>query len=292
MNTVLVTGAQGMLGRAVATALHRAGHRTVLLGRNELDITSSEAVASVLACHRPRTVVNCAAYTAVDDAEEDEIAAWRINTLGPRHLAEAVARVRPTQTPARLIHISTDYVFDGEASRPYAENARTRPRTAYGRTKLGGERAVLVILPTTGTILRTAWLYGAYGHHFPATMARLAKEPGREVHVVADQYGQPTWTGDVAARAAELVVRPCPGLLHATNSGEATWFDLAREVFDRLGADPARLHPARTADVPRAARRPHRSTLGHERWSTAGLPPMRHWLEALDDAWPTLGLSN
>lgn len=292
MHTVLVTGAHGMLGRAVATVLHRAGYRTVSLGRDELDITSPDAVASVWAVHRPRTVINCAAYTAVDDAEEDEATAWLTNTQGPRHLAEAAARTGAAEAPARLIHISTDYVFDGDACRPYAENAPTRPRTAYGRTKLGGERAVLDILPTTGTVLRTAWLYGAHGHHFPATMARLAHEPGREVHVVADQYGQPTWTGDLAARIAALVARPCPGVLHATNSGEATWFDLACEVFARLGADPARVRPVRTAAVPRVASRPRRTTLGHERWSTAGLPPMRHWLDAMDAAWPTLGLSD
>jgi dTDP-4-dehydrorhamnose reductase len=292
MNTVLVTGSDGMLGRAVAAALQRAGHRTVALGRHELDITSAAAVASAWAAHHPHAVVNCAAYTAVDDAEHDEAAARLVNTEGPRHLAEASARAGAPERPTRLIHISTDYVFGGEALHPYAESAPTRPRTAYGRTKLGGERAVLKALPATGTVLRTAWLYGAHGHHFPATMARLAREPGRTVHVVADQYGQPTWAGDLAARVVELVARPCHGILHATNSGEATWFDLAREVFTRLGADPARVHPACSDDVPRFAPRPRRSTLGHEGWSVTGLPPMRHWLDALDEAWPTLGLDD
>ncbi|MEV2247570.1 dTDP-4-dehydrorhamnose reductase [Streptomyces sp. NPDC049970] len=292
MDTVLVTGGHGMLGRAVTTALLRAGHHTVSLGRLELDITSPKAVASAWAAHRPHTVVNCAAYTAVDDAEEDEAAAWAVNAEGSRHLAEAAAGAGVPRRSARLIHISSDYVFDGEATHPYAENAPTRPRTAYGRSKLGGERAVLDTLPADGTVLRTAWLYGGHGRHFPATMARLAHEPGRIVRVVADQYGQPTWTGDLAARVVELVRYPCPGILHASNAGETTWFDLARAVFARAGADPERVRPARTADMPRPAARPGRSTLGHGRWAAAGLSPMRHWLDALDGAWPTLGLSS
>ncbi|MFC9248098.1 dTDP-4-dehydrorhamnose reductase [Streptomyces sp. NPDC057136] len=292
--TVLVTGAHGMLGRAVTTALLQAGHHPVPLGHQDLDITRADAVRDAFATHRPHTVVNCAAHTAVDAAETDEAAAHRLNAEGPRHLAEAAAHrdywAAPVH-PTRLIHISTDYVFDGDTDHPYPVTAPTRPRTAYGRTKLAGEHAVLGTLPEAGTVLRTAWLYGAHGSHFPATMARLALDPDRTVHVVADQYGQPTWTGDLATRIAALTDRPHPGVLHATNTGEATWYDLAREVFTRLGADPGRVRPVTTAEMPRPAPRPARTTLDHACWAPTGLPPLRDWRDALAAAWPTLGLT-
>ncbi|MBH1937192.1 dTDP-4-dehydrorhamnose reductase [Streptomyces sp. AV19] len=280
--TYLITGARGMLGRDVTAALRAAGHDVVPLGRDALDITRPSAVRSAFASLRPRTVVNCAAYTAVDAAEHDEPAAHRVNADGPRHLAETCAA-----TGARLVHISTDYVFAGDADAPYAENAPTHPRTAYGRTKLAGEQAVLETLPETGTVLRTAWLYGAHGPNFVATMAGLASGDG-PVDVVADQYGQPTWTADVAARIASLP--PFPGVLHATCAGGTTWYGLAREVFTLLGADPDRVRPVTTVDIPRPTPRPANSTLAHARWAAVGLPPLRHWREALHAAWPALGL--
>ncbi|GAA0402270.1 dTDP-4-dehydrorhamnose reductase [Streptomyces luteireticuli] len=281
--TCLITGARGMLGRDVAAALRAAGHDVVPLGRDVLDISCPSSVRSALAAVRPRTVVNCAAYTAVDAAEHDEPTAHRVNADGPRHLAEACA-----DSGTRLVHISTDYVFAGDAAKgAYDESAPTRPRTVYGRTKLAGERAVLETLPETGTVLRTAWLYGTHGPNFVATMARCAAGEGT-VDVVADQYGQPTWTADVAARVARLP--PVPGVLHATCAGETTWYGLAREVFALLGADPGRVRPVTTRDMPRPAPRPARSVLGHARWDAVGLPPPRHWREALHAAWPALGL--
>lgn len=278
--TFLITGARGMLGRDVTAALRAAGHDVVPLGRDVLDITRPPSVRSALASVRPRTVVNCAAYTAVDAAEHDERAAHRVNADGPRHLAEACA-----DSGARLVHVSTDYVFAGDAPAPYDETAPARPRTAYGRTKLAGERAVLETLPETGTVLRTAWLYGAHGPNFVATMGRCAAGDGT-VDVVADQHGQPTWTADVAARIACLP--PVPGVLHATCAGRTTWYGLAREVFALLGADPGRVRPVTTRDMPRPAPRPANSALGHARWTSVGLPPLRHWRDALHAAWPAL----
>lgn len=279
--TYLVAGARGMLGRDVTRALRSAGHRVVPLGHDVLDITRPDSVHAAFASVRPGVVVNCAAFTAVDAAETDPGSAWRINAEGPRLLAEACG-----DSGARLIQVSTDYVFGGNSPAPHDEDVVPRPRTVYGRTKLAGERAVLETLPDTGTVVRTAWLYGAHGTHFVSAVAELARRGGT-VPVVADQYGQPTWTGDVAARIAEL---PCvPGVLHATNTGETTWYGLAREVFALLGCDPDRVRPATTRDVPRPAPRPARSTLGQARWETTGLPPLRHWREALRTAWPSLG---
>jgi dTDP-4-dehydrorhamnose reductase len=291
MRKVLVTGAGGMLGQDVATALKAAGHRAVPLNRRRLDITRRDAVHEAFRTHVPDAVVNCAAFVDVDAAETNEATALRINGDGARHLAAACA-----ESGARLLHVSTDYVFAGDSATPYSEDAPAAPRTAYGRSKLAGERAVLELLPDTGTVVRTAWLYGSGGAHFAATIARLvrARESGRRpwtIDVVSDQFGQPTWTWDVAVRIAALLGQPAvPGVLHATNRGETTWYGLAREVVVLLGRDPERVQPISSAELGRAALRPARSTLSHDRWVRAGLPPMRHWRAALHAAWPTLGL--
>ncbi|MFE5209528.1 dTDP-4-dehydrorhamnose reductase [Streptomyces sp. NPDC056600] len=285
----LVTGAAGMLGRDTAQELARRGEETVTLGRAELDITSEDDVRAALAAHRPDVVVNCAAYTAVDDAETDEATALRINGDGPRTLARACAE----QGTARLIHVSTDYVFDGRATAPYPEDHPTAPRTAYGRTKLAGERAVLDELPGRGAVVRTAWLYGVHGGNFVRTMTRL--ESRRDtLDVVADQRGQPTWSADVAGRIADLGARlgaddpDATGVFHATSSGEATWHELAQEVFRLLDADPARVRPVTSEAFPRPAPRPAYSALAHHRWRPLGLPPLRDWRAALQVALPLI----
>ncbi|EFL36756.1 dTDP-4-dehydrorhamnose reductase [Streptomyces viridochromogenes DSM 40736] len=282
----LVTGAGGMLGHDVARELTRRGEDVVALDRAALDITTPETVDRAVAGHRPDLVVNCAAYTAVDDAETDEARALEINGEGPRLLARACAA-----HDARLIHVSTDYVFSGEArTDPYAEDHRPAPRTAYGRTKLAGERAVLEELPGRSAVVRTAWLYGVHGANFVRTMIGL--EARRDtVDVVDDQRGQPTWSADVAERIADLGVRLGPGahgVFHATNSGEATWYELAREVFSLVGADPDRVRPTTSAAFPRPAPRPAYSVLAHRRWQRIGLPPARDWRSALHEALPRI----
>ncbi|MDW4905007.1 dTDP-4-dehydrorhamnose reductase [Streptomyces sp. ADMS] len=280
----LVTGAAGMLGRDTVEELLRRGESVVGLARAALDITDPDEVRRVLAAHEPGLVVNCAAYTAVDDAETDEETALRINGVGPRLLAQACA-----EHGARLIQVSTDYVFDGEArGTPYPEDHTPAPRTAYGRTKLAGEQAVLATLPAASAVLRTAWLYGAHGGNFVRTMIDL--EARRDtLDVVDDQRGQPTWSADVAARIADLGPRIGPevnGVLHATNSGETTWFELAREVFRLIDADPDRVHPTTSAAFTRPAPRPAYSALGHGRWQQTGLGPLRDWRTALHEALP------
>jgi dTDP-4-dehydrorhamnose reductase len=281
---VLITGAYGMLATDLVPLLRAAGHRVLAQGRQALDITDPAQIRRALGRHRPQAVVNCAAHTAVDLAENDPQSAMLINAEGPRLLAEACADLG-----ARLVHLSTDYVFSGDTTVPYAEDAPPGPRTVYGRSKLLGEQAVLRTLPDTGCVVRCSWLYGNGGPNFVTTMRRLAAERPY-VEVVDDQYGQPTWTHDVAQSLALLLsAPPLSGVLHASNRGETNWHGLAREVFTLLGADPARVRPVSTAAVPRPAPRPMRSTLGHGRWAALGLPAPRHWRTALHAAWPLLG---
>ncbi|MGX1494190.1 dTDP-4-dehydrorhamnose reductase [Streptomyces tendae] len=281
----LVTGAGGLLGRDTAAALRAHGEPVTALGRAALDITDPAAVDRALAAHRPTLVVNCAAYTAVDDAEHDEERALRVNADGPRVLARACAA-----HGARLLHVSTDYVFAGDARAPYPEDHPPGPRTAYGRTKLAGERAVLAELPHAAAVVRTAWLYGVHGPSFVRTMIRL--EAGRDtVDVVDDQRGQPTWSADLARTLVRLgprVGHDVTGVLHATNAGHTTWYELAREVFAGLGADPARVRPVGGAAFPRPAPRPAYSVLAHGRLRRLGLPPPRDWRAALHEALPEI----
>jgi dTDP-4-dehydrorhamnose reductase len=273
-----------MLGQDVMAALRAAGETVLGTRRSSLDITSAVAVDAIVSEYRPDIVVNCAAWTAVDAAEADAQSAMTTNGLGTENLARACAQVG-----AVMAHISTDYVFDGRARRPYAEDARPGPRTAYGRSKLAGEVAVLGLLPDTGLVIRTAWLYGRSGPSFVHTMIRLAgAQP--TVDVVDDQRGQPTWTADVAGQVIALATVRATGIYHATSGGDTTWFGLAREIFTLLGTDPQRVRPACSEAFPRPAPRPAYSVLGHDRHRHADLQPIGPWQLALRRAWPTLSV--
>lgn len=267
-----MTGAGGMLGQDVVTCLERDGETALALTRADLDITDRAAVAAAVVNCRPDTVVNCAAWTAVDEAEAHEDEAFEVNGGGVRLVAEACAA-----SGARLIHMSTDYVFAGDARRPYTEHDRCGPRTAYGRTKLAGERAVAELLPGSGYVVRTAWLYGAHGPNFVRTMIGLEQDRA-VVDVVDDQHGQPTWTMDVAGQVIALARSGAPaGIYHATSSGQTTWFGLAREIFRLLGADTARVRPVTSGAHPRPAPRPAYSVLGHGAWARAAIKPIPDW---------------
>ncbi len=276
---VVVTGSAGQLGSELVTLLAENGDDVLGVDLPAIDITDPDSVAAVLDSFAPDVVINCAAWTAVDAAEEQEDAALRVNGEGPRVLAEACR-----DRGAWLVQVSTDYVFDGRATSPYAEDARPDPQGAYGRTKLAGELAVQSVLPDAHYLVRTAWLYGINGGNFVRTMLRLEGE--REtVSVVTDQVGQPTYARDLARQVIALLeVRPPAGTFHGTNSGEVSWFDFTREIFRLAGADPARVLPTTSAEFVRPAPRPAYSVLGHERWADAGLAPMRPWQEALADA--------
>lgn len=283
MRTWLVTGAGGMLGRDLTALLASRGERVVERDRAGLDVTDPGAVQAALDEHRPRVVVNCAAWTAVDDAEAREDAALRVNGDAVGHLAAACAA-----RDAALVQISTDYVFDGQATKPYPEDHPAAPRSAYGRTKLAGERAAVTGLPEAAYVVRTAWLYGAHGRNFVATMLGRARA-GQPSSVVDDQRGQPTWTADVAGQIHALIAAGAPaGTYHATSSGETTWYGLAREVYARAGADPALVTPTTTGAFPRPAPRPPYSVLDHSAWAGAGIEPIGDWLDALDRAFPAI----
>jgi dTDP-4-dehydrorhamnose reductase len=287
MTRWLVTGAAGMLGRDLTALIaERGGDELTSLARADLDITDREAVTASVQAARPDVVVNCAAWTAVDAAETEEDAALAVNGAGPRNLAAACA-----VAGTRLVQPSTDYVFRGDGTRPYAEDDQPAPATAYGRTKLAGERAVIELLPDAGYVLRTAWLYGAHGPNFVRTMIRL--EGARDtVAVVNDQHGQPTWTADVARQIVLLVDSGGPaGIYHATSSGQTTWFELARAVFGLLGADPGRVTPTDSRELARPAPRPAYSVLGHARWASVGLPALPGWEQSLRAAFPAVAAS-
>ena len=283
MTRWLVTGAGGMLGADLIAALASRGEPATGMDRASLDVTDASAVTDAIARCRPDVVVNCAAWTAVDDAEASEEQALAVNAGGAANLAAASAGVG-----ARLVQISTDYVFPGDADRPYAEDSVPAPGTAYGRTKLAGEQAVLSRLPGSGYVVRTAWLYGAHGPSFVRTMIQLADQRPT-VDVVDDQHGQPTWTVDVVRQIIALAhSAAAPGIYHATSSGQTTWFGLAREIFGLLGADPSRVRPIPGSALPRPAPRPAYSVLGHDAWAEASIAPIGEWRTALHRAFPGL----
>jgi dTDP-4-dehydrorhamnose reductase len=283
----LVTGARGQLGHDLLDVLSARGADSVTaVGRTELDLTDEAAVRSTVrewltgaeAQGRRAVLVNAAAYTAVDDAESDEATAEVVNGRAPGWLAEEMAG------KGRLVHVSTDYVFDGAAAEPYPVDARIAPRSAYGRTKAAGERAVADV-GGDAVVVRTAWVYGRHGANFVRTMVRLESE--REtLDVVDDQVGSPTWSADLAAGLVELGAREgaVPPVLHYTNAGQVSWCGFARAVFEELGADPARVRPTTTEAFPRPAPRPAYSVLDGSAWDAAGLTDRRPWRAALTEA--------
>lgn len=270
MTRYVVTGAGGMLGADLRRVL--AGREVTALTRADLDITDAAAVREAVV--GADVVINAAAYTRVDDAESDEAAAYAVNATGAGVLADAAAEIG-----ARVVHVSTDYVFDGMATAPYSEDTPRAPVGAYGRTKAAGEE--LVLRHPNTYLVRTAWLYGAGGSNFAQTMLRLAAE--REtVSVVTDQVGQPTWSRDLAAAIVRLLDAEAPfGIYHGTNAGSASWFDFARAIFEDSGLDPARVLPTDSAAFERPAPRPSYSVLGHAAWADAGLDAPRPWRDAL-----------
>lgn len=272
----LITGGGGMLARDLREAL--TGRSVTSLGRQDLDVTDAAAVAAAIDGHD--VVINTAAYTRVDDAETHEHDALAVNATGAGTLAAAARH-----SGARLVQLSTDYVFDGRGTSPYPENHPIAPLGAYGRTKAEGERLTLAEHPDGTLVVRTAWLYGAGGPNFPRTMLTLS-DSRDTVSVVADQVGQPTWTADLAQTIVDLLdADAAPGIYHASNSGQASWFDFARAVFREAGLDENRVIPVSSDEFPRAAPRPAYSVLGDGALRATGLPALRPWDEALSAAW-------
>lgn len=279
---LLVTGATGMLGRdLVAVLAGQPGIDVLALGRSGLDITDPAAVRAAVAGRD--VVINTAAWTDVDGAEADEAGAAAVNATGTAGVAAACA-----EAGAVLLHLSTDYVFAGQATAPYPEDAPVQPVNAYGRGKAAGEAAVRELLPGRGFVVRTAWLYGEHGSSFVSAILRAAAD--REyLDVVTDASGQPTWSCRLAGQLvalsrAALAGRAAPGMYHGTASGCTTWYGLARAIFGLSGLDPARIRPVTSDRFPRPARRPAFSVLRHDRWSAAGLAPLGDWRPMLAEA--------
>ncbi len=269
---LLITGAGGMLATDVVAAASARGHEVVGLGRDRLDVSVREAVLDAVVRERPDAVINCAAYTNVDGAEADPDAAAAVNAAGAGFVAAAAAAVG-----AWVLHVSTDYVFDGEKGTPYLESDPTGPRSVYGSTKLLGERAVALAAPDTHTIVRTSWLFGVAGHCFPATMLRLASERDL-LTVVDDQVGCPTFTGHLAQALVGLADgEPQRGIVHVAAAGEGSWYDFAVEIMREADVN-VEVRPCSTAAFPRPARRPAYSVLRSER---AGAPVLPEWHDGL-----------
>jgi dTDP-4-dehydrorhamnose reductase len=280
----LVTGAQGQLGHDLLAVVGTHPEDSVTaVGRAEMDLTDEAGVRSAVrewlaaaeAAGERAVLINAGAYTAVDAAEDDEPTAQLVNGAAPGWLAEELAG------RGRFVHVSTDYVFDGTATEPYRVDSPIAPRSAYGRTKAAGERAVAAA-GGDATVVRTAWVYGRHGANFVRTMLRLESE--REtVSVVDDQVGSPTWSADLADGLVELGARAAasPPILHFSNAGQVSWCGFARAVFEEAGADPARVLPTTTEAFPRPAPRPAYSVLDGGAWQAAGLTPSRPWRDAL-----------
>ena len=283
---IVISGAGGQLGVWLAGLATDRARDVLALTSSQWDITDPAAADRII--QSGDVVVNCAAYTNVDDAESHEAAAYAVNATGPEHLARACARVG-----ARLIHVSTDYVFTGEpvtgdpaegGPRPYEPSDETDARGVYALSKLAGERAVLAALPdaSDGIVVRTAWLYtGGTGKDFVAVMRRLAAGDV-PVNVVDDQIGSPTYVADLAVALLQVADDRVPGpILHAANEGAVSRFGQARAVFEECGADPERVRPVSTDQYPRPAPRPTYSALGGRESAAAGLTPLRPWRPAL-----------
>jgi dTDP-4-dehydrorhamnose reductase len=280
---IVISGAGGMVGRFLAAQARRQGRDVLALTSAEWDITDPEAAERFIqSCD---VVINCAAYTKVDAAEEDPDRAYAVNAVGPENIAHACARAG-----ADLIHISTDYVFSGAQRRPYEIDDETGPVSVYGRTKLAGELMALAAMPDAH-IVRSAWIYeGADGSDFAAVMRRLAAGDG-DVDVVADQVGSPTYVGDLVDALLQIaddgsIREP---VLHAANEGAVSRFEQAKAVFEVVGADPGRVRPVGTDRHPRPAPRPAYSALSARRSAEAGVTPLRPWREALADALSSAG---
>jgi dTDP-4-dehydrorhamnose reductase len=270
---ILITGGKGMLGRTLQCRLK--GHVLFIADLPEVDISYAVGVDQAVSAFRPEVIIHAAAMTQVDNCELDSDKAFRVNALGSANVARAASR-----HGARIIAVSTDYVFDGALDRPYHEFDPPAPKTVYGASKWAGEEAVRHHCPDH-TILRIAWLYGEEGPSFLHTILKLGQQPGAPIKVVNDQIGNPTSTDVVAGVIGQLLERPLPGIVHGSCEGEATWFEFSQAIFERVGLR-RELVPCATSEFPRPAPRPANSRLEKRMLRLAGFPSVPHWREALD----------
>ena len=280
----LVTGGSGQLGIAISNGLEKRGLSFSAPGSQELDVTQNSNIQDSIRRYAPKVIVNCAAWTDVDAAEAEEVLAKKVNSDAVAFLALAAKASK-----AKLIQVSTDYVFSGDQQSPWHVDDLLDPKSAYGRTKADGEQRLLSLYPGNSIIVRTAWLYSPWGKNFAKTMTRLALKTSGEIQVVNDQKGQPTFTDDLAEQIIEIVCSNSPaGIYHGTNAGQATWYEFAQEIFKLADADVSRLIPTTSSEYPRVAKRPSNSVLSHDAWTKTQIDPMREWRHALAEAMPAI----
>jgi dTDP-4-dehydrorhamnose reductase len=278
--TWLLTGGTGQLGIELSEELDSRGLVFTAFGSKDLDITQVSIVRDLVSQVSPTVIINCAAWTDVDAAETNEALASKVNGDGAEYIALAAKNCG-----AKLIHVSTDYVFSGESETQWQVADEIDPQSAYGRTKAEGEQRVLATYPENSSIVRTAWLYSPWGKNFAKTMTSLALNGDGQIRVVNDQVGQPTSATDLAKQLVELSLSSAPaGIYHGTNSGQATWFEFAREIFKLSGADVNRVIPVSSIEYRRPAKRPSYSVLSHDSWVKTNIKPMRDWRIALTEA--------
>ncbi|NGP58673.1 dTDP-4-dehydrorhamnose reductase [Paenibacillus thiaminolyticus] len=272
---VLVTGANGQLGADVVRLFAEKGHHTIGMGRAQLDITDEKRCKDIITELQPESIIHCAAYTAVDNAETDQDNAYLVNAIGTRNIAAAAEHVK-----AKICYISTDYVFDGNSSSPYYEYDNTNPLTVYGKSKRAGEQLVQSLC-SRWFIVRTSWVYGASGSNFVKTMLKLGAER-ESLQVVNDQWGSPTYTRDLSLFLEELVATEKYGIYHASNTGICTWYEFAKAILEEAKM-AVRVDPCTTEQIPRPAPRPRYSAMEPMAIRVNGFTPIRHWREALRD---------
>lgn len=271
---ILITGSNGMLGHDLIEVL-KEQHELILTTSKTLDITDKERVIEFICENTPDIVINSAAYTDVDGCETNQGLAYAVNGEGVRNLALACSKV-----DCPLVHISTDYVFNGKNTRPWVEDDEVGPINVYGKSKLKGEEAVLEILDKF-FILRTSWLYGVNGKNFPKTMLELAKDHS-EITVVHDEVGTPTCTSDLAGAISELIETDYYGIYHLTNSGNCSWCEFARHIFEIADVD-VNVIPVTASEFARPAPRPSYSVLENRNWVKNGFEPLRSYKEAIKE---------
>ncbi len=282
--TWLVVGASGQLGKSVCEVLDERGIDNVRWNRENGSVSLEGFVSTYVREIKPKVIINCTAWTDVDGAEANELGAKLVNADTVGYLATAAKAC-----DAVFAHVSTDYVFSGVGTSPWREDEPKQPISAYGRTKAQGEDLLQLIYPKRSYIFRTAWLYSTYGKNFAKTMVKLSLKDEADVSVVTDQIGQPTFAQDLAEQIVDSVQKEIPfGIYHGTNSGQASWFEFAQEIFRLVGSDVARVKPVDSDAFPQPAKRPACSVLGHDNWAGSGVDEMRDWKIALAEAMPAI----
>ena len=279
----LITGGAGQLGLAISRELKFRGISFNALNSTQLDVTNVDSIRSSLSEFSPKVIVNCAAWTDVDGAEKNEHLAFRINSQGAGNISLAAKEIG-----SRLIHVSTDYVFSGDSTEPWKVADQTVPKTAYGRSKLDGERNIFEIYPQNSLIVRTAWLYSPWKKNFVKSILKQLND-NEKIRVVNNQVGQPTSALDLAKQIVDLGLSRSPATTyHGTNSGQATWFEFAQEIVKLAGGDPRSVVAVDSSEFSRPAIRPKYSVLDHDTWELTTLAPMRDWQIALAFAIPSI----